>query len=179
MNERRSRRWGLILAALIGAAVVVVVVIVLLGRGSGGGDAKPTPSLPMPSASASPTSTEGGGDVVDPDVAKLIVKFQAALATDSDPSPVKAEKVLLLGAVYRHSGDAVKFATTWKELFDRMVSLRKTALSDDSIPMVRRAVADYLETVLPTDPKATFNDASRKLAGAEYAKVGAALSKVK
>ncbi len=70
MKERRSRRWGLILIALIGAAVLVVVVIALLGRGSGGGDVQPTPALSAPPGSASPTSTEGGGDVVDPDVAK-------------------------------------------------------------------------------------------------------------
>lgn len=70
MKERRSRRWGLILSIVIGAAVLVVVVIALIPRGSGPGDAQPTPPLPTPSGSASPTPTEGGGDVVDLGVAK-------------------------------------------------------------------------------------------------------------
>ncbi len=70
MKERRSRRWGLIVSALIGAAVLVVVVFALLARDSGGGDARPTPALPAPSGSASPTSTGSGRDIVDPGVAK-------------------------------------------------------------------------------------------------------------
>lgn len=70
MKERHSRRWGLILAVLVGAAVLVVVVIALLARGSEGGDARPTPSLPVPSGSAPPTSTARDGDEVDPEVAK-------------------------------------------------------------------------------------------------------------
>jgi hypothetical protein len=69
MKERRSRRWGLNLSALIGAAVLIVVVIALLARGSGGGDARPTPPA-VPSGSPSATSTGSGGDVVDPDIAK-------------------------------------------------------------------------------------------------------------
>jgi len=113
MNEGRSRRWGLILAALIGAAVVVVVVIVLLGRGSGGGDAKPTPSLPMPSASASPTSTEGGGDVVDPDVAKR-GWLPEPITQDAD---AYARAALEAAATFdtRHStrDEWVKWLSTW------------------------------------------------------------------
>ena len=70
MKERRSRRWGLILSIVIGAAVLVAVVIALIPRGSGGGDAPPTPVMPTSSGSAPPTSTGGGGEVVDPDVAK-------------------------------------------------------------------------------------------------------------
>ncbi len=69
MKERRSRRWGLILSIVIGAAVLVVVVIVLVPRGSGGG-AQPTPLPPVSSGSASPTSIGGGGEGVDPGVAK-------------------------------------------------------------------------------------------------------------
>jgi hypothetical protein len=70
MKKRRSRRWGLILSALIGAAVLVVVMIALLARGSGGGAAQPTPLPPVPSGSASPTSTGSSGEVVDPGVTK-------------------------------------------------------------------------------------------------------------
>jgi hypothetical protein len=70
MKERRSRRWGLIVSALIGAAVLVVIVIALLAQGSGGGGARPTPPVRVPSGSASPAPPGSGGDVVNPDVVK-------------------------------------------------------------------------------------------------------------
>jgi hypothetical protein len=70
MKETRSRRWGLILWIVIGAAVLMVVVTALIPHDSGGGNAGPTPPHPVPSASASPTATGSAGDLVDPGVAK-------------------------------------------------------------------------------------------------------------
>lgn len=97
-------------------------------------------------------------------------------AYNSDSGARKAEMLTALAAVYDKAGPIVDAKDTALEL---LTTLRQAALAlvpEGELPNLRRAIADHLKTVLPTDATAGYDKARAK---AEFARVAGILKGVK
>ncbi len=145
-----------VLGAVLGAAIVLA--------GQQGCLPLPGPLPPNPPGPVPPGP-------VDP--------FAAAvkLAYTAETDPKKAEQIALLAALYRQSGPTCQRQDlkTVGELYSALKEAANRLIPAEALPKVRRAIADELNKLLPTDPAAPIDQPTRDLAAKKFAIVATIL----
>lgn len=133
-------------------------VIEIGGNENGGDDANPPAPKPKPD-----------GSKVDP---ALLKSLQTAYDADGGNAAGKLAGVMKKGAEY------AKNTTRGTDLIAAVTKDRKDAIGEQ-LPALRKAIGDYINGILPTDPGAEYTADDRKRAVAAYTAVTAALGSLK